>query len=227
MPLLLFLILIFLFPWLFLLLVLLFYVLIPLGFTIQTFLWLIYEPVRLLKTVTDGRVRRNHGLMHATINVLEEGMGQLDIEGMPTADGFSLRGKIGPESALHAATEALDRLKRGEVSLAAYRRCGISVLFANTMLALVLYVLLRLIGAGGLVSAGLTLAAVCFAGSKSGLFAQRLGTVSSNLDDMEITGVEISGERVAFGGMTFFSPAGVFVRTRKMGAPRVAEVVSP
>lgn len=227
MPLLFFLIFLFLFPWFFLLLILLFYVLIPLGFTLQAFLWLLYEPARLLRTVTSRKTRMNHALMHATINVLEEERGSLNLEGIPLEDGFSLRGKMDPDLVLLAGREALQRVNRGETSLILYRRCGISVLLSNTLLAFTVFILLRIAGAGGLLSAVLALVTAYFAGSRIGLLTQSLGAVSTNLDGMEITGVEISGERVAFGGMTFFSPVGVTVRTRTNYGPRVAEVVYP
>lgn len=227
MPLLFFLIFIFLFPWFFLLLILIFFVLIPLGFSIQSFLWIIAKPAQLFRILTNRTVRLNHALAHGTIRVLEEQFGVLNIEGMPVEDGFSLRGSIDPEAAFEAARTALDRIRRGERSLAFYHRCGITVLLANTLFAFLLFFIMRAFGLFSLISAILALVAVYFIGPRLSFFAQLYGTVSAELDEMEVVGVDVKNERVALGGLSFLAPTSVFIRTRKKGGPRVAEVVSP
>lgn len=227
MHLLLLLIFFFLFPWVFLLLILVLYVLIPLGFSVQSFLWIVAEPSALFSAVTDGQARRNHAIMHGTIQILEREYGALNIEGMPTRDGFSLRGFVDPEPVLLASREALSLILKGGQPFAFHARCGISVLLADLLLAFLLYPALRLMGIGGLLAVVISLVSVYLAGSRLGPLVQRLGLVSDDLAGMEIVGVEVDGGRMAFGGFSLFAPAGVFVRTRKAGAPRVAEVISP
>lgn len=227
MPLLFFLIFIFIFPWFFLLLVLIFFVLIPLGFSIQSFLWMLSRPAQLLRIVTSRQVRRNHALAHGTLCILEEEYGRVIGEGMPLEDGFSLRGGVDPEMALAASRAALDRIRRGDRSLAFYHRCGITVVMANTLFAFLLFFVLRILGLFSFLSAILCLVAVYFVGPRLSCFAQLYGTISPDLDDLEISGVDVRNERFALGGLSLLTPSSIFIRTRKAGGPVIAEVVSP
>jgi len=227
MPLLFFLIFIFIFPWFFLLLVLIFFVLIPLVFSIQSFLWILTRPAQLFRIVTSRQVRKNHALAHGTLRILEEEYGRLNAEGMPVEDGFSLRGGVDPETALAAAKTALDRIRRGDRSLAFFHRCGITVVMANTLFAFLLFFVLRMLGLFSFLSAILCLVAVYFAGSRLSYLAQVYGTISPDLDDMEITGVDVRNEQFALGGLSFLTPSSIFIRTRRAGEPVIAEVVSP
>ena len=227
MPLLFFLIFIFIFPWFFLLLVLIFFVLIPLGFSIQSFLWMLSRPAQLLRIVTSRQVRRNHALAHGTLRILEEEYGRVNGEGMPLEDGFSLRGGVDPETALAASRTALDRMRRGDRSLAFYHRCGITVVMANTLFAFLLFFVLRILGLFSFLSTILCLVAVYFVGPRLSYFAQLYGTVSPDLDDLEISGVDVRNEHFALGGLSLLTPSSIFIRTRKAGGPVIAEVVSP
>ena len=79
----LFLLLLFFAPWalgfvlLFLLIFLLVFV--PLGFAAQSFVWLILGPGQLVRILFNKKVRRNHALEHATVNVIEERYGPTNI----------------------------------------------------------------------------------------------------------------------------------------------------
>ena len=42
------------------------------------------------------KVRRNHALEHATVNVIEERYGPSNIAGMAYEDGFTLKGTLDP-----------------------------------------------------------------------------------------------------------------------------------
>ena len=94
MPVIIFFLLLLLFaPWalgLFLVFLLIFlFVFIPLGFAAQSFMWLILGPGQLLRVLFNKKVRRNHALEHATVNVIEERYGPSNIAGMAYEDGFT------------------------------------------------------------------------------------------------------------------------------------------
>jgi len=70
------------------------------------------------------RVRRNHALEHATLNLLAKSRPQLRLAGYSDAGGFWVVGEV-PIADLHkAAGEALARLQNGESALAVHANCG-------------------------------------------------------------------------------------------------------
>jgi len=80
--------------------------------------------MRLLDLPFVSRVRRNHGLEHATINVLIQRDPYRSLVGRSDWKGFSIYGEIGTEEIDLAVREAFDRLKAGESELAVHPRCG-------------------------------------------------------------------------------------------------------
>jgi hypothetical protein len=70
------------------------------------------------------RIRRNHGLEHATIHVLSEHHKRLSMVGRSDWSGFTLYGAIETDEVQAAVEEALHRLRRGEAHLAVHPRCG-------------------------------------------------------------------------------------------------------
>lgn len=71
-----------------------------------------------------SRVRRNHALEHATLQVLSEKNPSLRMAGYSDANGFWLVGEIETEKVENAAREALSRLQAGESNLAIHPHCG-------------------------------------------------------------------------------------------------------
>jgi len=71
-----------------------------------------------------SRVRRNHGLEHATIHVLNKRFPHVKLGGMSTPVGFTIVGEVTSEDVAEAAIEALKRLRSGEVDLAFHPNCG-------------------------------------------------------------------------------------------------------
>ena len=67
-------------------------------------------------------VRRNHGLEHATIHILNRKRYQLS--GRSSGSGFVLVGDVPTEQVESAVEEALQRLKAGERGLAVHPNCG-------------------------------------------------------------------------------------------------------
>ena len=89
-------------------------------------------------TGTIARIRRNHGLEHATIHVLSEGHKRFSAQGNSDHRGFHLNiyGDVTEEEVAAAVTEAHRRLRAGERHLAVHPNCG-TVLVTTAVLATV------------------------------------------------------------------------------------------
>jgi len=71
-----------------------------------------------------SRTRRNHGLEHATMQVLNQKFPQVSLGGMSSPRGFTIVGDVTSEDVAEAAIEALKRLRAGEAELAQHPNCG-------------------------------------------------------------------------------------------------------
>ena len=78
----------------------------------------------LFKLPSISRVRRNHGLEHATINVLIQRNPYLSLVGRSDGGGFHIVGHVETEDLDSAVREAYSRLQAGESELALHPRCG-------------------------------------------------------------------------------------------------------
>lgn len=87
---------------------------------------------------TISRIRRNHGLEHATIHVLTEKHKQFSAQGNSDHRGFSLNvyGDVGEDDVRAAVQEAHTRMKNGEHHLAVHPNCGTVLLTTATMATL-------------------------------------------------------------------------------------------
>lgn len=85
-----------------------------------------------------NRVRRNHALEHATINILSNNHKGFSAQGNSTPRGFNLNifGEITEEDVAQAVEEAYKRLKNGENELALHPNCGTVLLTTATLAAL-------------------------------------------------------------------------------------------
>lgn len=70
------------------------------------------------------RVRRNHGLEHATIHLLSGRVPDLKIVGRSDMGGFWLYGNVSTEAVRQSVTNALSRMRAGEHQLAIHPNCG-------------------------------------------------------------------------------------------------------
>jgi hypothetical protein len=82
------------------------------------------------------RVRRNHGLEHASIHVLTEKNARRSIAGHSDANGFWLFGKLSTDEVEEAVNEALGRLRAGERHLAVHPGCGTNLVTAGGLAGL-------------------------------------------------------------------------------------------
>lgn len=85
-----------------------------------------------------SRIRRNHGLEHATIHMLSEKHRNFSVQGNSDHRGFRLNlfGPVSEEDVIQAVEEAYRRMKAGEHSLAVHPYCGTVLLTTATMATL-------------------------------------------------------------------------------------------
>lgn len=69
-------------------------------------------------------VRRNHGLEHATLNLLSELYPHKSFAGYSDTKGFWVIGEISTDVLFSVVNQALDRLRAGERQLAIHANCG-------------------------------------------------------------------------------------------------------
>lgn len=83
-----------------------------------------------------AKLRRNHGIEHATAHVLQEWDPQITLAGLADPTGFSLIGDIETERLERAVKQALERMKKGEAHLAVHPRCGTQLVTLGALTAL-------------------------------------------------------------------------------------------
>jgi len=71
-----------------------------------------------------SRLRRNHGLEHATITILSQRFPNRPLAGYSIPGGFFLLGDVPTEQVREAVVEALARMYNGERELAVHPNCG-------------------------------------------------------------------------------------------------------
>jgi hypothetical protein len=93
-----------------------------------------------------SRIRRNHGLEHATLHILSERLPRTAMAGHSDLGGFWLLGNVPTEAVQSAVEEALNRLRAGEKYLAVHPNCGTNFAVSGTIAGLA--GALALLGAG-------------------------------------------------------------------------------
>lgn len=78
-----------------------------------------------------SRIRRNHGLEHATIHILSKQKTGRSLAGHSDAGGFWLWGDVSTEDVENATQEALTRMNNGEHHLAVHPNCGTNFVTAG------------------------------------------------------------------------------------------------
>lgn len=151
----------------------------------------------MLKGIID-RIRRNHGLEHATVALMLARQGPMRIVGRSNHAGFYVYADVETERLRDYAEEALVRLQRGEAHLAVSPMCGTNIAVAGVLAGFTSYLALRT--ADGHVD-GLTKAVL--AGIVSVVASQPLGrlvqvhaTTSPELASVRITSVDRLSGRV-------------------------------
>ncbi|HNB53626.1 MAG TPA: DUF6391 domain-containing protein [Anaerolineales bacterium] len=78
-----------------------------------------------------SRIRRNHGLEHATIHILSRKIPNTPMAGHSDVGGFWLLGELDTEQVRQSVAEALKRMKNGEHRLAVHPNCGTNFVTAG------------------------------------------------------------------------------------------------
>jgi hypothetical protein len=138
------------------------------------------------------RIRRNHGLEHATIHLLSQRVPNLKMVGRSDAGGFWLYGTVNSDDVHTCAATALERMRGGERRLAVHPNCGTNLVTVATIGALA--ALIALIGSEGerygkltrlpIIIAGIILAIII--GQPLGMQLQEYVTTSGDPADLEI-----------------------------------------
>jgi hypothetical protein len=81
-------------------------------------------------------IRKNHGLEHATLQLLSGKFPRRSMGGYSDPRGFWLVGDLPTEEVMRAVAEALGRLRSGESSLALHPNCGTNFLAAGLLAGL-------------------------------------------------------------------------------------------
>jgi hypothetical protein len=102
---------------------------------------------RVLNFPIISRVRRNHALEHATLQILAKKNSHLSAAGYSDPNGFHILGNVSTDLLHEAVSEALHRLQAGEENLAIHPSCGTN--FAATGIVAGTFAWLAMIGTGG------------------------------------------------------------------------------
>lgn len=78
-------------------------------------------------------VRRNHGLEHATLNLLGELYPHKPFSGYSDTKGFWVVGDISTDVLFSVVNQALERLRNGEHALAIHANCGTNYVTAGVV----------------------------------------------------------------------------------------------
>ncbi len=89
-----------------------------------------------LNQPTISRIRRNHGLEHATIHILSKRFPGTPLAGHSDAGGFWLLGDVSSEDVTAAVQQVLQRMQAGERSLAVHPNCGTNFVTTGTLAGL-------------------------------------------------------------------------------------------
>ena len=145
-----------------------------------------------------SRIRRNHGLEHATIHVLSRKFPDQPFSGISSPFGFTIIGDVTTEDVADAAVEALKKLRSGQADLAMHPNCGTNYAVAGMMAGVGAFI--GMIGAGESTKKKLerlplmmTLATAALVLSRSlGPYIQKNITTTGHPDGLELTKVETS-----------------------------------
>ncbi|HLE15786.1 MAG TPA: DUF6391 domain-containing protein [Anaerolineales bacterium] len=91
----------------------------------------------ILEIPVISRIRRNHGLEHATLHILSERKRNTNMAGHSDPGGFWVLGDFSLEEVQEAVDEALTRMRNGEHDLAVHRNCGTNYVTAGMLAGLV------------------------------------------------------------------------------------------
>lgn len=147
------------------------------------------------------KVRRNHGIEHATVHVLSEWEPTTSLVGRADGNGFAIVGDVNPEQLGEAAQEALRRMKNGQGDLAVHPRCGTQLVTLGALTAFAAFLALgRRPRLSKLPDAMIATTLAAFLAQPLGLSLQKYVTTSPNVFDADFAGVS----RKNFAGLDYW-----------------------
>ena len=151
----------------------------------------------MLKGIID-RIRRNHGLEHATVALMLAHQGPMRIVGRSDHNGFYIYANIETERLRIYAEEALARLQRGEDHLAVSPMCGTNIAVAGLLAGFTSYLALRRNDGhvDGITRAVLASLLSVIAAQPLGRLVQKYATTSPELAGVRITSVDRLSDRM-------------------------------
>lgn len=185
--------------------------LIPFKFTLDSIFNLITVPVQLYHIATNPVLRKNHGLEHATVNVLEREFGYKNLAGYAENSGFYIIGADNVHLVEEAARRGLRLMRSGYSDLAIHRRCGTSLTVANFVSAVIFLLLLFYTGYFSLFYIIMAIIIANIVAKPLGMFVQQYFTTTSDVGDIQIV-------RAEYVNMDNFwnQPVKIFVHTRQI-----------
>ena len=158
----------------------------------------------LLQQPTILKVRRNHGLEHATIHILNRQ--RYKLSGRSSESGFLLLGEAPTDDVESAVREALARMKAGERQLALHPNCGTNLVTSGFMVTAVAF-----FGFAGrrwrhawerFPTMMILMMAVILLSTPLGMSLQRHFTTEGDLGDMELVSVRRETVKLPLNGQT-------------------------
>ena len=164
----------------------LFLIFIPLKFTLDSFFNIFFIPGQIYKIATNSRLRKNHALEHATVNILEKEYGYRRLSGYATEEGFYIIGAGNVNYVLEAAHRGLQLMKNGQRELAVHINCGTSRIVANFVSAIIFLLLLFTTGQLSIVNVIIALLVSHLFSTFLGKAVQRRFTTLARVEELEI-----------------------------------------
>lgn len=158
---------------------------------------------RLMAQPVLDRIRRNHGLEHATIHMLSARFPRTPIAGRADRNGFLILGMLPTEAVRECTEEAIGRLRAGELHLAIHPNCGTNFLTTAVLAGVASYA--SLLGGGAsrwrdrlerLPLAILATVLALIIAQPLGTAAQRHVTTSGQIRGLRVLEVRRAGPRI-------------------------------
>ncbi len=173
----------------------------PYVIIFNSFYSVITIPWQMVKIAADKRIRKNHSLEHATINVLEHRYGSpLKIGGLAQPDGFSLSGPdlMSPYEVIDATREGYYRMLQGETNLAIHPRCGTSIAAGNFLFSLIFILVLLFSHRFSIFNLLAVILLANIIAKPFGLTLQKYFTTYPQVDDIAILDIYIKPQMMSF-----------------------------
>ena len=158
----------------------------PFKFTIDSFFNLFSVPKQIYQIAINSKLKKNHGLEHATINILEKEYGYTKLAGYAEENGFYIMGVNNTAYVEEAAKKGLELMKKGKNNLAIHKRCGTSMTVANFISAVIFLLLLFTSGYFSLLNMIIAILIANLIGPYLGQLIQQKFTTTSQVKEMEI-----------------------------------------